>query len=222
MPPKHGFGVATARRQKVRRRWMLGLLIGVASATSVILADQLAGRWQQKVVDDQRAERARLERMVLHYLRADLVDTAHTSDSRYKVTLFLENVYPEYDMYVMLPQVRVFAQSGPMWQEVPTEEPKDARWRSGSVVHLKERITFERVFDIPKGDWHQLLPGFFHVRFDNTMLISPSAQPKNDIMERTDSYYIHLLPVRADLAEIRRKNQFPNDNVPTYLPMPPH
>lgn len=215
-------GIISARRRTARRRWAILAIIALIAATAAVLADQLAGLWQQKLLEDKRAARAQLERMVLHYLRADVVDVVHTPDGRYEVTLFLENVYPEYDMHVMVPQVRTFAQSGPMWREVPTEEPKDTLWRSGSVVHLTKRITFTRIFDVPKGDWFQLLPGFFHVRFDNTMLVSPLAQPKDNVMERADNYYVHLLPIGTDLADIRRKNQFPGDQVPIYLPMPPH
>lgn len=215
--------VAAARRARSQRRWRIGLLLGSIFILIAILADQFTALWQKKVVGDMMDARLTLERMVLHYLRADVVDVVHTPDGRYKVTIYIENVYPEYDMYIMLPQLRAFAQSGPMWLEVPTEEPKDARWRSGSVVHLKERITFERIFDVPKsGNWFELLPGYFHVRFDNTMLISPVAEPKDDIMERGDNYYIHLLPTDAKIDEVRRNNQFPNGVVPVYLPMPPH
>lgn len=216
-------GVGSARRQRARRRWRVGIMLGIAGLLGAFLIDQLVGLWQRRMIEEKLAEHTKLERMVLHYLRADVVDVGHTGDGRYRVTIYMENVYPEYDMYVMVPQIRVFAQSGPMWREVPVEEPKDARWRAGSVVHLTERITFDRIFDVPKeGDWSQLLPGFFHVRFDNTMLISPLAQPKDDIAERGDNYYIHLLPVGADVGEVRRRNQFPNGVVPTYLPMPPH
>lgn len=220
-PPRRN--VAAARRTRARRRWRMVIMLVLTAVLIAILADQFAALWQKKVIKEKHDARHMLERTVLHYLRADVVDTVHMPDGRYKVTIYIENVYPEYDMYIMLPQLRAFAQSGPMWREVPTEEPRDARWRSGSVVHLKERITFDRIFEIPKGvDWFEALPGFYHIRFDNTMLVSPVAQPKDDIMERGDNYYIHLLPVDADIEEVRRKNQFPNNAVPVYLPMPPH
>lgn len=219
--PKASIG--SERRRKARQRWRLGVMLGLAMLLGAILADQFVGLWQHKMIDEKLAQHSKLERMVLHYLRADIVDVAHTPDGRYRVTLYMENVYPEYDMYVMVPQIRVFAQSGPMWREVPVREPSDTRWRAGSVVHLKERITFERVFDVPKdGDWYELLPGFFHVRFENTMLVSPLAQPKDDLVERSDNYYIHLLPAGANIDEVRKRNQFPNGVVPSYLPMPPH
>jgi hypothetical protein len=74
----------------------------------------------------------------------------------------------------------------------------------------------------PDQVWFQLLYGFYHVRFENAMLVSPVAEPKDDIMEKEDNYYVHLLPVGADLDEVRRKNQFPGGKVPIFIPMPPH
>ena len=216
-------GMAAARRKQ--RRWVL-LWTGfamLAALTALLLADQMIGRYQQKVIVEKAAARAVLERMVLHYLRADVLDIVHTPGARYRASFYVENAYPEYDMFVMLPHVRVFAQSGFAWKEVPATEPPDARWRSGSVVHLKERVTFDRIFDVPPDEsWFQLLYGFYHVRFDNAMLISPVAQPKDAIMEKEDNYYVHLLPVDADLEDVRRKNQFPDNKVPIFIPMPPH
>jgi hypothetical protein len=216
-------GVAAARRKRRRETLLWTALVLSAAVAVLLVADQIVGRYQQKVVAAKITARAELERMVLHYLRADLLDVVHTSEGTYRASFSMENVYPEYDMFVMLPHVRIFAQSGTAWKELPATEPPDARWRSGRVVHLNERIAFERIFEVPRDqDWFELLPGFFHVRFDNAMLISPVAQPKYDIMEKDDNYYVHLLPVGADLDQVRRKNQFPKGKVPIFIPMPPH
>lgn len=210
------------RSRRAWRAWLGGALAGLAVVSAFILADRMVGQHQRSVIDARRAAKEKLERMVMQYLRADVVDVQYTPEGKYRVTIYMENVYPEFDMFAMIPPVRVFAQSGPQWKEVESTDPPGARLSAGTVVNLKERITFDRIFVIPPGgDFFELLPGFFHVQFLSPMLVSPVAEPKEDIAERTDTYYIHLRPVGADLAAIRRQHQFPGD-IPIYIPMPPH
>jgi hypothetical protein len=53
------------------------------------------------------------------------------------------------------------------------------------------------------------------------MLVSRSAQPKGDLIERQDDYYVFLKPHDADDAAILRKTTFPG-RPPVWIPMPPH
>jgi hypothetical protein len=52
---------------------------------------------------------------------------------------------------------------------------------------------------------------YMHVRFSDTMLVSPESVPKDDMFERRDNYYVYLKPFehrrRRDLEadEIRRQ-----------------
>jgi hypothetical protein len=215
--------VAKERRKRARRR-LAWVAFGCIVALAVLqLIDFGIGRYQAHLVDQRKKARQKLDQMVLHYLRADVLDVYHTADGKYRVRIYIENVYPEYDMYVLLPQVSTSAQVGPAWHEVPTRDPGDGRLRAGSVVKLVERIVFEREFELPADkEYFQLLAGFYHVKFDNMMLVSPVPEPKEDIAERADNYFIHLRPVGSNIDEIRKKNQFPGGNVPIYLPMPPH
>lgn len=215
--------IATARKRRARRRFGWAAFAVAVGIGALYLGDQGLARWQQHQIAQRKLARDKLDRMVLHYLRADVLDVAQTPEGNYRVTIFIENVYPEYDMYVLLPQVRTSAQVGPMWQEVPTSDPGTNTLRSGTVIKLTQRITFDRIFELPKDkEYFELLPGFYHVKFDNVMLVSPVPEPKEEIAERADNYFIHLLPVGADLDDIRRRNQFPGGKVPVYLPMPPH
>lgn len=200
----------------------MGGLIVVVALAGLVAVDIGVGRYQAYLLDQQRAAKVKLERMTMQYLRADVADVGFAPGGRYRVVIYLENVYPEYDLYVMIPPVRVFVQSGPQWKEVPTRDAPGSRTTPGTVVHLKGRITFERIFEVPPGDYFELLPGYFHVLFNNPMLVSPMAEPKDMIAERPDNYYVHLLPVTADMEDVRRRNRFPGDQVPIYIPMPPH
>lgn len=215
--------IAEARRQRRRKRLLWALLLLSMLASVLVLGDRWVARYQAHVIEQRIEARNNLDRMVLHYLRADVLDVVHTDDGRYKVTIQVENVYPEFDMYILVPQVSTFAQVGPMWEEVPTSDPGTSNLRAGTVVKLTERITFERVFELPKDkQYFELLKGFYHVRFDNLFFVSPHAEPKDDIAERLDNYFIHLLPVGANKEAILRDNQFPGNKVPYYIPMPPH
>lgn len=204
------------------KRWLVGGLVAVVTLAALVLTDVVVGRYQAYLLEQQRAAKTKLERMTMQYLRADVADVGFAPNGRYRVTIYLENVYPEYDLYVMIPPVRVFVQSGPQWKEVPAADSPGSRYAAGIVVHLKERITVERIFEVPPGDYFELLPGYLHVLFNNPMLVSPVAEPKDMIAERPDNYYVHLLPADADVADVKRRNQFPGEGVPIYVPMPPH
>ena len=57
------------------------------------------------------------------------------------------------------------------------------------------------------------------------MLIALGPEPKdeNEIVERTDNYYVHLKPYDADDERLRQLNRFhPSMPVPIYIGMPPH
>ena len=210
------------RSRRFWRAWLVGMLAGLVIVSAFVLADRMIGQYQRSVIDTRRAAKEKIERMVMQYLRSDVIDVQHTLEGNYRVTIYMENVYPEFDMFAMIPPIRVFVQSGPQWKEVESTDAPGARLSVGTVVNLKERIVFDRIFAVPPGgDYYEMLPGFFHVQFLSPMLVSPVAEPKEDIVERNSNYYIHLRPVGADLVQIRRQNQFPGD-IPIYVPMPPH
>jgi hypothetical protein len=69
--------------------------------------------------------------------------------------------------------------------------------------------------------FEEILPGYMHVRFSNVMLVSRSAQPRGDLIERRDDYYVYLKPPGTDDTAILRKMNFPGAP-PLWIPMPPH
>jgi lipoprotein-releasing system ATP-binding protein len=64
------------------------------------------------------------------------------------------------------------------------------------------------------------MPGYMHIRFESVSLISQRSDPDDDILERSDRYYVYLKPHGAD-DEIRRRMKYRGDP-PIYIPMPPH
>jgi hypothetical protein len=53
------------------------------------------------------------------------------------------------------------------------------------------------------------------------MLISRSSEPKDDIVERNNRFYVYLKPQGSDDAAIKRRSNFPGIP-PVFIPMPPH
>ncbi len=210
------------RRGRARSRawWKVGVGILLLGAVLVGI-DALVGHYQRQAIEQQKQQRAKLERMAYYSLRADVQDVAHTPDGKYRVTLWMENVFPEHDLYFMLPSVRAFVQVGSQWKEVPAKEVPSTHLTEGTVINLKERITTDRLVEIRVPDYAQLIPGYIHVQINNVMFMSPEAEPKEDIVERSDSYYVYLKPFGADDRVLRKLNQFPGE-VPMWIPMPPH
>jgi hypothetical protein len=59
------------------------------------------------------------------------------------------------------------------------------------------------------------------VRFSLEMLVSPRSQPRDDLVDRTDNFYVYLKPHEADDAAILKALKFPG-TPPVWIPMPPH
>ncbi|TXF11434.1 ABC transporter [Pelomicrobium methylotrophicum] len=209
-----------------RRRHRRALLAAVLAATGALIgADLLVSYYQERLLASRNEARTRLERLAWFHLRADVQDITYTPDGKYRLVLWMENAFPEQALYVMVPTVRAFVQVGPQWKEVSISAPADTRLTEGMVIPLRERITLERIVDIQVKDYFELLPGYMHVKFDNTMLIALGPEPKdeNEIVERTDNYYVHLKPYDADDERLRQLNRFhPSMPVPIYIGMPPH
>jgi hypothetical protein len=218
-----GLALREHPRRVSPRRWVAIGFIAAAALVGLFATDMFVGRYQAYVIEKQRAAKLELERMAMRYLRADVADVIIARDGKYRVTVYMENVYPEYDLHVMIPPLRVFAQVGPQWKEVPSADAPGSRYSPGNVVHLKGRVTVDRVFETPPGsDYYELIPGYYHILFTNALLVSPVPEPKDAIVERNDTYYVHLLPINADVEDVKRRNQFPGNSVPVFIPMPPH
>lgn len=215
--------IRRTRRRGPRRSGGWLVLLAAATLAGFAWGDRLLGEYQQRQLAQAREARQRLERMTMYALRADVLDVTHLPNGGYRVTAYLENVFPERPLYVMVSALRVFAQIGALWHEVPTEAIEDDdRPRPGQVVRLAGRVELRQDFNVPQGpEYAELLAGYLHVQFLNTMLTSDAAEPTEDVGERTDTYYIHLLPSTADRTEVARLHKFPG-GPPTFVPMPPH
>jgi hypothetical protein len=194
----------------------------MAGAVAVLVAaDLLIGAYQDRVIERHRALQARVERMAWKYVRVDVDDVGYTADGKYRVRLVLDNLFPEYEIFVMTPSVQGYVQVGPRWQEVKTvEATEDPRLKEGSVVHLRDQLHVEWVMDIPMLDYFQAFPGYMHIQLESETLVSDESQPKEYVAERNDVLFFHLKPLSADDRELKSKNRFPGEP-PIYIPTVP-
>jgi hypothetical protein len=109
-------------------------------------------------------------------------------------------------------------QVGLDWQEVPLTPEGDA---TASVLKVIGRKTYSYVLRPRVSKFTQLLPHYMHVRFSNSMLVSPSSTPTDDLFHRDDNYYIYLLPADVDTAAVAKSVKFAGIP-PTWIWMPPH
>jgi hypothetical protein len=135
----------------------------------------------------------------------------------YLLTLYVQNLEPETDLFVMAPELQAFLQVGLQWQEVPLRSEDNQEGQVVRVTANKYRLRFTP--DVQA--FEEILPGYMHVRFTNAMLVSRSAAPKDDLIERLDDYYVYLKPRDADDAAILLKTKFVG-KPPLWIPMPPH
>jgi hypothetical protein len=181
--------------------------------------DAAIGRLQSYWMDQKRAAALALQHSAYKGLYVELVNIAGEPDGKsYRLTLRMSNVEPGRSLYVMQAPVRAFLQSGLAWKEIPARAPGG---ESATVIRLTGSQTYQTVFEPNLKEWTELMPGYMHVRFESISLISQRSDPDDDIIERTDRYYVYLKPYGADNDAIRRRMKYQGEP-PLYMPMPPH
>jgi hypothetical protein len=207
--PRLGRGV-------LRSKFVLGLVAFVALAFAL---DAAVGWYQRHRLEQKRLADRALEHAAYSGLYVDLVSVAYEPDRKsYRLTMMMRNLDPAHPLYVMLSPVRVFEQAGLAWREIPARAPRGS---AATVVKLADTQTYETVFEPNLKEFTQLIPGYMHIRFESTSLVSGRAEPEDDIIDRRDRYYVYLKPHGADDAALRQRMKYAGDP-PVYIPMPPH
>jgi hypothetical protein len=225
---QHGIGKRRSRassdiRPKLGRGFrflsskaVLGALAFVALA---FVADYAIGGYQRYTLEHSRVARRQLEQTANAGLYLELTNITYEPDGKsYRLTMVLRNLDPQHPIYVMRGPLRVFEQSGLAWREVPAHAPNG---EAPTVMKITDRQSFETVFEPNLKEWTALIPGYMHIRFESSSLVSRRAEPDDDIVERTDRYYVYLKPYGADDEAIRKRMKYAGPP-PIYIPMPPH
>lgn len=174
--------------------------------------------YEQRTIQAKLDAQSQLETLAMQGLRADVKDISFGPGKTYIVNLYLRNTTGDQPIYVMSPSVRGFVQVGGSWQEVPL---RPANADVAQVLKVTGNQIYRYILEPDVNDFEQLLPYYMHVRLSNDMLVSPRSQPKDDIVERDDNYYVYLKPHEASDSAILSQVKFPGPP-PVWIPMPPH
>ena len=88
-------------------------------------------------------------------------------------------------------------------------------------MKIAGKHTYRYVFEARVRNFAQLFPNYMHVRFSDTMLVSPNRSPRDDVFERKDNYYVYLKPFGIADDTIIKRTKFAG-KPPVWIPMPPH
>lgn len=183
------------------------------------LADFGVGWWEQHLLAARDRAALELQNAAFAGLYVELIRVAYEPDGKsYRATLNMQNSNPDAPLYVMLNPMRTFVQTGMTWREVPSQAPNGLSW---GVTKLDGAREYSVVFQADVKDWAELIPGYMHMRIESDMLISRSSEPKDDIVERNNRFYVYLKPQGSDDDAIKRRSNF-RGAPPIFIPMPPH
>lgn len=215
--PAPGVAVKLGRRLGF---WRSPLVATVVAVLIVVFAlDAGVGWYQARSLKQARHERLLLENTAMRSLYVELKRIAYEPDGKsYRATLFMQNVSPDGPLYVMLNAVGIYVQSGITWQQVPSRPAEGVAW---GVVKLVDGYAYDVLFAPDVANWAELIPGYMHVRLQSDMLVSQSAQPGRDIVERRTPFYVYLKPHGAHDEAIKARSKI-SGTPPVFIPMPPH
>ncbi|HEY1301511.1 MAG TPA: ABC transporter ATP-binding protein [Stellaceae bacterium] len=194
------------------------LVAGAVVLGLVLVGDFTVGRYEAARLRERSAQAAALAEMALDSLRGEVASVADLGDRHYELAISLRNVDGGRPIYVMSPDMRAYVQVANEWRELPIAPEGSA---GANVRKIEGSEIYRYRFAAQVAGFAQLLPNYMHVRFADTMLVSPSRMPQGDVFERRDNYYVYLKP--SDIADdaILKRMRFPG-KPPVWIPMPPH
>ena len=182
--------------------------------------DYYIGYQQNRLLEEKAAHKKKIEQLAWYSLRGEVKEVSYKGNL-YRIVLKFENAFPEDEMYIMLPQVRCLVQVGTLWKEVPVHEP-DAKSPDTGVIKLVGVKTIEKLIEVPFRNYEEVLPGYMHVRLNTVSYVSSNAVSPDDIVEKNEDFYIYLRPYDADLRKMAKNYTFTRNEIPIFIPMPPH
>ena len=193
------------------------VLILLPLLSVIYVANLAVASYQQSVINAQLDRKQALEDLAMEDLKAGVKEIRMT-DGGYELDLFLRNSKSDKPMFVMTPVVRVFVQQGNSWLETALDSVDKP---TAAVAQISSERVFRYRLKPNVPGYAQLIPYYMHVRITNDLLVSPSSLPKDDLIERNDSYYVYLKPHNISDEVIAKKLKFAG-TPPVYMPMPPH
>ncbi len=190
-----------------------------------VVADYLVGLKEAAIIREKEAKKERLEKRAFYQIVPDIEDARDIkkAQGQYEVVIKIENLADE-AVYITYPQAVAYVQTGTFWTEVPVREgersSEEQVIRIDPGIHLYRKIvTISRSI---KYTYYQMY-GYMHVRIRIALYVLPeSAFKEEEVVDRYSDAYMYLKPYYMSDREIARQVKFPDDKIPTMIPMPPH
>jgi hypothetical protein len=202
-----------------KKKFKIVIVIAIALFT-LFGVDYYVGYQQNRLLAEKAAQKKKIEQLAWYSLRGEVKEVSYAGHL-YRIVLKFENAFPEEEMYIMLPQVRCLVQVGTLWKEVPVHDP-DAKGTDTGVIKLVGTKMIEKLIEVPFRNYEEVLPGYMHVRLNTISYVSSNAVSRDDIVEKNEDFYIYLRPYDADLSKMAKKYTFTHNEIPIFIPMPPH
>jgi ABC-type lipoprotein export system ATPase subunit len=194
--------------------WAVAINLGILAVNYAVALVQ-----RRSIVHEQVQRRA-AEDLALQSLRADLDNVVQNDDGSYELTIFLASLDRERELFVMGPSLRAFVQVDRSWQAIPIA-PADQQ--ADQVTKIDEKRLFRFTFRPNVASFDQLIKGYLHIRFINSMIVAQQPVPSSDVFDRTDDYYIYLRAPGVSDDEVRQANGWTESTlVPRWIPMKAH
>jgi putative ABC transport system ATP-binding protein/macrolide transport system ATP-binding/permease protein/lipoprotein-releasing system ATP-binding protein len=192
----------------------------VAIALCLVAVNYGAALVQRRSIVREQVERRAAEDLALQSLRADLDNVVQNEDGSYELTIFLASLDQKRELYVMGPSLRAFVQVDRSWQAIPIAA---ADQQADQVTKIDEKRLFRFTFRPNVASFDQLIKGYLHIRFINSMIVAEQPAPSSDVFDRTDDYYIYLRAPDVSDDEVRQANRWSDTTlVPRWIPMKAH
>jgi hypothetical protein len=202
------------------RKKLTIIIVLVATVASAFLLDYYVGYRQNKYLAEKTAMKKKLEQLAWYSLRGEVKEVTYVKN-KYRISIKFENAFPEEEMYIMVPQMRCFIQVGWQWKEVPLQSLGDKR-EGTDVMKLDGVKIIDTLLEVPFRNFEEVLPGYMHVRINVMSYIASNIVSKDDIVEKNEDFYIYLKPYYSNNAAMSKKYTFTKNDIPIFIPMPPH
>ncbi len=165
---------------------------------ALVSLDYAVGYKQNKLLEEKRALKKRLERLAYYMERTDIREISYSGKGKeYRMKLSYENIHPEDEMWIMVPSIKVFVQVGTLWRELSVN---DMRMKMGdySAEKLDRPRTMTVKFTMPYKNYEELMRGYMHMKVNSFSYISAEAIAKEDIMEKSEDIFIYVSTAKKE------------------------
>jgi hypothetical protein len=164
----------------------------LAIVFAIAATDYMVGYKERKFIERKKALQKRIERLAWYMERTSIerVDYLSKSDL-YEVKLKYTNIHPEEEMWIMVPEIRIFVQVGTLWKELPEKGADSPYTYSADRLEGRPKFVSAR-FKMPYRDFEELFKGYMHFKVESISDILATSVATDDIIEKDEEIFIYV------------------------------